>query len=395
MDANRLHVSPGIDRTPGRPRRRLLTVACTSLAALATLVVATAAPASAATVNGVATIASPGTTTPLNSGGSTTQFTVSLPTLAACSGDTATHGYHVYSYLERDGKALSGVTFVNFPSAGFGFVNSLGTYYGPANTAVGTGQIVAIPNNLEWGPLVSADSVPLSTLLYTGSGASASGIWDAGLVCANTHGAVVDNWNTDVTFVAHAADPNGFTWTAVPGSNGVAPAFTSAASTKFVKGVAGKFTPTATGTPTPTITESGTLPTGVTFTGGVLSGKSTKTGTFPITFTARNGFGPPVTQSFTLKVLTIEITTTSLPKATRGTAYSAKLTELGGLSPFTWKTNVALPKGLTLNPTTGKISGTTSATAAIGTFPIVFTVTDSATPTKDTASATISLKVKA
>jgi len=372
-----------------------VTVACAFVAALATLVVVTAAPASAATVNGIATIASPGTTTPLNSGGSTTQFTVSLPSQAACSGDTATHGYHVYSYLIRDGKALSGVTFINFPSSGYGFVDSLGTYYGPANTAIGTGQIINIPNNLEWGPLVSADAVPLSTLLYTGSGASASGIWDAGLVCTNTTGAVVDNWNTDVTFVAHAADPDGFTWTAVPGSIGVAPAFTSAAKTIFVNGVAGTFTPTATGTPTPTITESGALPAGVTFAGGVLSGKPTKTGTFPITFTASNGFGSPASQSFTLKVVYLEITTTSLPVAIRGKAYSAKLTELGGVSPFTWKSNVALPKGLTLNRTTGKISGTTSTTATIGTFSIVFTVTDSAKPTKHTASATLKLQVKA
>jgi hypothetical protein len=56
---------------------------------------------------------------------------------------------------------------------------------------------------------------------------------------------------------------------------------------------------------------------------------------------------------------------------------------------------VALPKGLTLNRTTGKISGTTSTTATIGTFSIVFTVTDSAKPTKHTASATLKLQVKA
>jgi hypothetical protein len=176
---------------------------------------------------------------------------------------------------------------------------------------------------------------------------------------------------------------------------GTAPAFTSATKTQFVKGKAGSFTPTATGTPTPTITESGTLPAGVTFSGGVLSGTPTVTGTFPITFTASNGFGPPVTQSFTLNVVYLEITTTSLPVATRGKAYSATLTRLGGVGAVRWKSNVALPKGLTLNRTTGKISGTTSTTATIGTFSIVFTVTDSAKPTKHTASATLKLQVKA
>jgi hypothetical protein len=85
-------------------------------------------------------------------------------------------------------------------------------------------------------------------------------------------------------------------------SSGTAPALTSAPSTTFTQGTAGTFTVTATGSPTPTITESGALPTGVTFAGGVLSGTPTVTGTFPITFTATNGVGSPATQSFTLTV---------------------------------------------------------------------------------------------
>jgi hypothetical protein len=543
---------------------KLLTAVLVAATSMTALVVAESAPASASTLNGIATIANPTTLAFLTSGASTTPFTVTLPSLAACDGDTATHGYHVYSYLVPSGTNLSSVTFQSSPSTGFGLVDNIGTYYGPVNTAIGTGQIIGIPNGFRWGPLVANDGIPLSTLLYTGSGPSASGVWEAGLVCANSSGAVADNWNTEVTFLANAGDTNGFTWTAVPGPSGstpaaftsasstsffqgsagtfaptasgsptpvitesgtlpagvtftggvlsgtptvsgtfpitltatngieapahqsftlnvvppptvtsvspssgltaggtsvvitgtnlgsatavdfganaasitadsatsvtatspagsvgtfdvtvttpagtsitsvndqftygTAPAFTSATKTQFVMGVAGTFTPTATGTPTPTITESGALPAGVTFTGGVLSGTPTVKGKFPITFTASNGFGPPVTQSFTLKVVFIEITTTSLPVATRGTAYSATLGELGGVGPFTWKSNVALPAGLTLHATKGTITGTTSATAAIGTFSIVFTVTDSATPTKHSASVTLSLKVKA
>ena len=66
--------------------------------------------ASASTVNGVATITTPGAVPPvppLLSGGSTTPFTVALPTNAACSGDTATDGYHVYSYLVPEGTDVS------------------------------------------------------------------------------------------------------------------------------------------------------------------------------------------------------------------------------------------------------------------------------------------------
>ena len=194
-----------------------LTGLLAALTTLGTLVLAGATPASASTLGGSASIASPGTTTNLPGGASTTPFTVSLPAQAACDADTATHGYHVYSYLVPQGTSLSSVTFEGFPSTGYGLVDNTGTYYGPVNTAIGTGQIVSIPNDFEWGPLVADDGVSLSQLLYTGSGKKASGIWEAGLACANTSGALADNWNTQVTFSASATDPNGFVWTAVPG----------------------------------------------------------------------------------------------------------------------------------------------------------------------------------
>jgi hypothetical protein len=361
-------------------------------------VLASALPASASTVNGVATIAQPGTTTELPSGGSTTQFTVSLPPQAACDGDTATDGYHVFSYLLPLGTALSSVSFSGgAPNKGLGLFSS-GTYYGPVNTAVTTGQIVEIPNDFDWAPIITNSYIPLTGtggLLYSGSGSSASGIWNAGIVCANSSGVPVDNWNTEVTFLASSTDANKFTWTAVPGT-GTAPAFTSANSTTFTKGVSNTFTPAASGTPTPVITESGALPAGVTFSGGVLSGTPTAAGTSNITFTASNGVGVPVTQAFTLTVSggAFAITTTSLPAATLNTAYSASLAVSGGTAPFTWKVKPKLPKGLKLNKTTGAITGTVSKKAKTGSFPLTFTVTDKAKP-KDTATKTLTLVVNA
>jgi hypothetical protein len=201
----------------GATARVGLTALLAGLTTLGTLVLAGAAPASASTIGGSAALASPGTATTLPSGASITPFTVSLPSQAACDSDTASHGYHVYSYLVPQGTSLSGVTFEGFPSTGFGLVDNTGTYFGPANTAIGTGQIVSIPNNFQWGPLVSDGGLTLSQLLYTGSGKKASGIWEAGLACADTHGALADNWNTQVTFTASATDPNKFVWAAVPG----------------------------------------------------------------------------------------------------------------------------------------------------------------------------------
>ena len=83
-----------------------------------------------------------------------------------------------------------------------------------------------------------------------------------------------------------------------------APAITSANNSTFTIGTAGTFTVTATGYPAPTITESGTLPQGVTFSAGVLSGTPAigTAKTYNITFTAHNSSGADATQNFTLTV---------------------------------------------------------------------------------------------
>jgi hypothetical protein len=279
--------------------RTLITVALATVGALATLALVAAGPASASTVNAVATIVDPSTSAFLPSGASTTPFTVALPANAECTGDTATDGYHVYSYLVPEGTNLSTVTFINFPSVGFGFVNNIGTYYGPANTAPTTGEIIGIPD-FEWAPLVTDDGVSVSTLTTSGT---TPGTWEAGLACATSSGVLSDNWNTEVTFTANSSDPTGFVWSAVPGPSGnQLPAITSADNTTFTVGSDGTFPVTATGTPTPTLSETGTLPNGVSFnaTTGVLSGTPAAgtAASYPISFTATNGIGTPATQSF-------------------------------------------------------------------------------------------------
>jgi len=108
----------------------------------------------------------------------------------------------------------------------------------------------------------------------------------------------------------------------VAGSGGgTAPTITSASSTTFTVGAAGSFTVTTTGAPTASLSESGTLPIGVTFTDGgngsaTLSGTPAtgSGGTYLLTLTATNGVGNPTSQSFTLTVTsTLAVFTTSLP----------------------------------------------------------------------------------
>jgi YVTN family beta-propeller protein len=103
-----------------------------------------------------------------------------------------------------------------------------------------------------------------------------------------------------------------------------APKITSANAATFSVETAGSFTVTTTGFPTPVLTESGALPTGLTFnaTTGLLSGVPGlgTGGIYPITFSASNGVGATAVQSFTL-VVVAEI----LPKITSAAAATVEV----------------------------------------------------------------------
>ncbi len=356
--------------------RTTRTVVAATLAALvvgATLVVAGVSPSSAATLNAIATTANPSNNSFLASGGSETEYTLTLPPSAACSGDTAHDGYHVWSYLVQPSVDISSLTFNGSgPSTGYGIFDSTGSYYGPVNTAQTTGEIVGIPTDLEWGPAITNDSL-LTDLLYTGG---TSGVWEAGLACANSSGVLTDNWNFQITFTSSETDPDGFTWSAVPGPQGSTfAAITSADSTSFTDGSASSFTPTATGTPAPTITEDGPLPTGVSFTGGKLTGTPTESGTFPITFTATNGIGNPATQDFTLTVGgPPSFTSADSAGFAEGVASSFTPTANGFPAPTITEAG-PLPAGITF--TGGALTGTPTETGA---FPITFTASNGISP---------------
>ena len=71
-----------------------------------------------------------------------------------------------------------------------------------------------------------------------------------------------------------------------------------------------------------------------------------------------------------------QILTNSLPGGTRGSAYNTSLSESGGTPPFTWSVFAgATPDGLSLNPSTGAVSGTPTAA---GTWNFEAELTDAA-----------------
>ncbi|MBQ7168695.1 MAG: putative Ig domain-containing protein [Synergistaceae bacterium] len=107
-----------------------------------------------------------------------------------------------------------------------------------------------------------------------------------------------------------------------------------------------------------------------TSTNGVINGKiknpsSTATPfTVTITVTAKNSYGSDTKKlSVTVRDRKPVISTSSLPQATQGRYYSATL-KASGATPITWSAS-GLPRGLSINKSTGKISGTP---AVYGTF---------------------------
>lgn len=114
--------------------------------------------------------------------------------------------------------------------------------------------------------------------------------------------------------------------------------------------------------------------------GGSLTGEPTNSGTFSITVTVTDSGGNSVSKLFALTVLPppLEITTTDLPSATTGRAYSATLNASGGEPPYVWSlAEGSLPPGVNLS-SGGILAGTP---AAPGSFRITVRVTDSKSAT--------------
>ncbi len=85
----------------------------------------------------------------------------------------------------------------------------------------------------------------------------------------------------------------------------------------------------------------------------------------------------------------LAIGTASLPDAPIGQAYAQQLAATGGTTPYTWSVaSGTLPAGLTLDPTTGIISGTPTG---VGSADFTVEVTDTTTPTVMTATMALSI----
>lgn len=127
----------------------------------------------------------------------------------------------------------------------------------------------------------------------------------------------------------------------------------------------------------------GSLPAGLTLnvnTGAITGTPTGSPGTSNFTVQATDSLGQTDAKALSIIInpAPLAITTTSLPSGTVGAVYNATVQATGGTQPYTWSITVgSLPTGLLLNPTTGAITGTPTAT---GTSNFTVHVVDSSGP---------------
>src|SRR5215475_5275397 len=140
---------------------------------------------------------------------------------------------------------------------------------------------------------------------------------------------------------------------------------------------------------------AGSLPAGVSLNAatGTVFGTPTAAANSSFTVKVADSSTPPQTASASgsINVTTgLHITGSALPDAVSGSAYSATVAASGTTPPVTWSVvSGSLPAGLTLNASTGAVTGTPTA---VGSTTFTLQAKDSSTPAQTgTASSTINV----
>ncbi|MBR0316285.1 MAG: putative Ig domain-containing protein [Synergistaceae bacterium] len=198
--------------------------------------------------------------------------------------------------------------------------------------------------------------------------------------------------------------PNGTSWTQCTDKNVCIKAFTVLSTTATAPKITSdyppdavvnqkySFTPTATGTRPITWNLSGNVPAGLSINSstGEISGTPTTVGSYNIKLTVTNSVGSD-SENYTMNVRDVSITPTEITGYV-SIAINEQLKLLGGTAKSWSITDGTLPRGLSLNKTSGKITGKpTVATSSTGTE-VEFTVT---TSTGDSYSQSVNFIINA
>jgi hypothetical protein len=161
------------------------------------------------------------------------------------------------------------------------------------------------------------------------------------------------------------------------------PAINGASSLEAVEGIAFNYQFSTIGGTQPYnwSVASGALPNGLSLnaTNGLISGTPGATGNASFTVEVRDAQSRIAQKAVTMSVSppappALEITTASLASVMIGSSFNVQLTVAGGTLGYTWSViGGALPAGISLNSTTGVLSGTPTA---VGNYPFTVQVAD-------------------
>jgi Domain of unknown function (DUF4082)/Bacterial Ig domain/Putative Ig domain len=281
--------------------------------------------------------------------------------------NTGSHTAHLWS---STGQLLASATFGNETASGWQEV----LFSQPVQITAGTTYVASYHNNQSYSAGDGFFATPLTNGPLTAPANAGVYAYSSNVVFpSNTF--MSDNYWVDVLFSASQAQ--------------APPAITSPLTASGTVGVAFSYQITATNNPT-SFNATG-LPAGlsVNTTTGLISGTPTAAGSFSVTLSATNAAG---TGTATL-ALTIAQAQTNAPVITSpstasgmvGAAFSYQITATNNPTSFN---ATGLPAGLSVNTTTGLISGTPTAAGS-------FSVTLSATNAAGTGTATLALSIAA
>lgn len=148
---------------------------------------------------------------------------------------------------------------------------------------------------------------------------------------------------------------------------------------------------------------SGSLPAGLQLSSsGVINGRPSgggTTSTFTVQVTDNSTIPVSLTQQYQIYVSpapTLKITATALPTGLSNYPYGASISTTGGVTPFTWTLlSGALPPGVSLNPSTGQLTGVVPKGTSAGLYNFTVQVTDSTLPTSQVQQAALSISIEA
>ncbi|MGZ4989213.1 MAG: DUF4082 domain-containing protein [Methylobacter sp.] len=294
-------------------------------------------------------------------------------------------GTHIGNLWSSTGTLLASATFSNETASGWQQVNLATPVAITANTVYMASYHTNVGHYSGDNRIflnAGVDSPPLHALQAGVSGVNGAYAYGSGSNFPNQDWLSSNYW-VDIVFSAAGPAPTLQSIAVTPAN----PAISNGAAQQFT--ATGTYSNGTTQNLTSQVTWSSLSTTVATInSAGLAAGLSAGSSTITATSGSVNG-----NTTLTVNAAPLTITSTSpLPNGTLNVAYPATtLTASGGTSPYTWSITGSLPAGLSLNASTGVISGTPTT---LGASNFTAKVTDGASPAA-TATKPLSITIAA